>query len=832
VQDVSTVWAVSSAALYRFEAGARTGQLRLLGATWSTTAGYPVAPPAGSGALRYLVGRAEGPSSYVVYLVTDPDAASGQGALLRHVAGSASMAVVGQSGAGKLLRGIYLAPCDPAINGPCASFSPSPFPTPSTSPTPSNTPSPTASPSATPTPTVSTSRSRTSSPSVSGSVSSTPSASSSPTATLSSGISATSTASNTPTPSGTPSNTPFKFSRSSIVVRARRAVGGWWLGLAATAPAASSSSECATPSQRMLLPSTPSRPSCATRPQVLRLGDGSFAPTTSVAMPLFLDEYEPATGAAALTRTVALPAAAGNASCTGTLVGPLNEGGGSLAWAGTHILLPCSPYPAGSISVFSTAYPFRGSARVGAGSDVKLTRYTDSGTAQSRGVVSVDGATAQLWVTGSSIRYVAMDPDIEASPPGAQYVSPNTPNIVSMGSASARHATVVSDAPDSPLVLVSFSATASTHGLYAVGTPGPLSNRSSQAFTQLLNGSAFGMGSFVGHHVVDVNNLFAASAGALWKFTAAPRGAGALRFSTATWGVAPGYPVAQTVVGGALRYITGRPEGGGYAVYATTDIDAGGTGFTHLLRHVEGTGEWVVLAASGFGRYFRGVYLPPCQEAVNGPCGALSPSPFPTPSASGTPTGSASGTRAPTPSPTSSTSPPPSGTPTGSGTPSPSGTGTPSRSETGTRTPSRSGTGSPSPSSTGSVSATASETASVSGSQTGTPSPSATETGTPSASGTQTGTPSASGTASPSSTGTGSGTAAATASGTAAPSRSRTAAATQSASKSRLPSASRTRSRSATATRTRSATRTKTRTKTKTKTKTRTKTPSKKKLLA
>lgn len=54
------------------------------------------------------------------------------------------------------------------------------------------------------------------------------------------------------------------------------------------------------------------------------------------ARPYFLDELSVAAdgAAAALVRSVPLPARNGNMSCTGTLSGPSNEGGGTLSFDG------------------------------------------------------------------------------------------------------------------------------------------------------------------------------------------------------------------------------------------------------------------------------------------------------------------------------------------------------------------------------------------------------------------------------------------------------------------------------------------------------------------
>jgi hypothetical protein len=128
-----------------------------------------------------------------------------------------------------------------------------------------------------------------------------------------------------------------------------------------------------------------------------------------------------------------------------------------------------------------------------------------------------------------------------------------------------------------------------------------------------------------------------------------------------------------------------------------SDVFAGNT---MLLRHVAGSSTWSVLATSGANRFFRGVWAtPPCDDAINGPCGGFSPSPFPTPSATASSsmapssTASSSRTRSASASLTASTSltatPSPTATeslPAGV-SPSPTASVTPSASPSPTRAP-------------------------------------------------------------------------------------------------------------------------------------------------
>lgn len=192
VQDANTLFAISTTALWKFVAAPRTSTLSLSGTTWTVAPGYPVNQTNGGG-LRYIAGRSEG-SSYVIYGVSDWDAATSQTYLLRHVVGSSTWAVILSSGANRYLRGVFLPPCSSEVQGSsvCGAASPSFFPTPSN--TPSSTPSNTASVSSTP--------------------SNTPSQSATNTATssLSPGVSGS------PTNTASPSSAPYKFSPSSILV--------------------------------------------------------------------------------------------------------------------------------------------------------------------------------------------------------------------------------------------------------------------------------------------------------------------------------------------------------------------------------------------------------------------------------------------------------------------------------------------------------------------------------------------------------------------------------------------------------------------------------------
>ena len=575
VQDVYTIWALNANSLFKLVVTNATRAVpSLLGQTWTVAAGYPITPAAPTSAtFRYVTARAEG-GSYSVYIVTDQDATAGEAFMLRHVASdgaSAGFTIMATGGPNRWFRGVFLPPCDEAINGPCSPLTPTPFPTPSVSLTATASLSPSAS--------------------ISASVSTSVSASPTGTSTLSGGAIASVTNSATASPSVTPSVSPYKFSTSSIVV--------------------------------------------------LRLGNGDPAPNLLAALPYFLDEYSVSgDGQATLTRTLAMPATNGNESCTGTLNGAFLEGGGSNSFDGRFIVLPCSPYSVGSLSVTGTAYPDRHVVRVNAASQLRAWVFSAAnGIGNMRGAATVDGKDVYL-LSGGSVRYAAaFDSATEASTADwlAYRVTPTPVDIflstTNGGTNLMRHVAFAADTQGTPQLMVSYSVSSTNNGIYAVGNGAP--NATGTVWSRQINGnsSAVNMTSLVGFHVQAFDIVWAISSGSLNKIVAAPGTGPRPRLLGATWSTAAGYPLVPAVgAGGGLRFIVGRSEAGGvYALYVTTDVDPA-TGTAHLLRHVAGTNVITSVAVSGANRWFRGVYLPPCDEAINGPCSPLTPTPFPTPS--------------------------------------------------------------------------------------------------------------------------------------------------------------------------------------------------------
>ena len=371
-QDVNTLWAASaSGGLYQFTAGPRNTTLRLVGTQWTVAPGYPVNQSNGGG-LRYIAGRSES-SSYVIYGISDVYASSTM--VVRHVAGSTSFSVLAQSGANKWYRGIYMPPCDEAINGPCGVLSPTAFPTPSQSPSSSVAPSQTSSSSATRSSTSSVSRSRTPSASLTASSSVTASSSATSTASLPAGVSPSSTGSLTPSSSASPSLAPYVFNPASIVV---------W-----------------------------------------RLGSGAAIQTASAASPYFVDEVSvSADGASAcVIRTIPMPTS-GDAACTGSM-STVVEGGGSLSWDGRFLVMPCFTAPVGTTAAATnSSWPFRQIVRVGADSDLKFIRWSESTAGNIRGAATTNGI--DFWfASGGGVRYVQADTTLDALPSGSVYLSAN-----------------------------------------------------------------------------------------------------------------------------------------------------------------------------------------------------------------------------------------------------------------------------------------------------------------------------------------------------------------------------------------------------------------------
>jgi hypothetical protein len=895
---------VNASALYVGATGLGSGALHLLlntstvfpisGGTWTNATGWPRYPAwteaaPGGGTLtrdyRALGIKAVAPvGTDAVYVLTGYEGGAGGcncSRLLSHTPSTGGWAVVAASPTGDEWRSLARVPVLVASSA---------TPTNTQTATRSNT----KSNSKTPTQTQTVTSSLTASPSGTASQSATPSGS------LTAGVSASTSPSQSPSPSVTPSSAPWKFAPTSIVV--------------------------------------------------LRLNNGAPLSSVYRSAPLFLDEYvmpgvttddvdgsAPTAATPSLVRTVPLPASSGNYSCTGSLAGPTFEGGGSLSFDGRYLVLPCQPGAAGALSVFAYAVSgvaHRQVARVSAGSDVTLTAYADSTASNLRGATSADGAG--FWVAvGGGIRYITPDaasgatvvtaPATASSPATShtQYTAGYQAIVYDPPSGSAWRAVGLAAstaAAGSLQLLGAWSRNATDCGLFSLGVGAPTTPDAGQPTLQVSGAPAahnggLGTTSFTGFTVQDVGVVWAASdATGLWKVVAAAivdDGTGAPRSLLGqTWSAASGYPLAPTGGGAGVRYITGRPESvaagtapgaaatTGYVVYALTGPDAV-SGETFLLRHVTVTdptsplassvGPLTTLAGSGLAsnKWWRGVYLAPCDPAVNGPCAALyTPTPWPTASRSrsATPSPTASLSSGLTASITASTSLSATGSgsvsqsvsPTRSGTPattpsrtvsisltatrsnSKSATPSPSTTKTGTPSPSASrsvsGTASQSPSATASASVTGSATESVSGtppatgsptgsasptrtrspslsgsaspSDTGTPSPSGTRSGTPSPSRSGTGSASPSGTATPSPSSSHSSAATSTPSASPPPSAAGTPPASATASPPASPSGSKTRVPTSSPSRSRSRTRTRSSTRTRTRTSTKTKTKS------
>lgn len=834
---------VNSSALFIGVTGLGSSALHLLvntstvfpisGGTWTNATGWPRFPSWSEAALgggtvsrdfRGLGIKAVAPvGNDVVYVLTGYDASCNCSRVLSHTLSANAWAVVAASPTGDEWRSLARVP-----NLVASSATPTSTQTPTRTATRSN--------SKTPSQTQTTTSSLTASPSATASQSATPSGS------LTAGVTASASPSFTPSQSATPSSAPWKFAPTSIVV--------------------------------------------------LRLNNGAPLSSVYRSAPLFLDEYAVpgvttddvggATTATAATsptllRSVPLPASTTNYSCTGSLAGPTFEGGGSLSFDGRYLVLPCQPGAAGALSVFSYAVsgvPHRQVARVSAGSTVTLTAYADSTATNLRGAASADGSGFYVAV-GGGIRYVTPDlasaTTVVSSPASAsapavthtQYAAGYQAIVYDPPSGSAFRAVGLAAstaAPGSLQLLGAWSRNATDCGLFSLGTGAPTTPDAAQPTLQVsgappAHNGGINTSSFTGFVVQAVGTVWAASdVTGLWKVvsTTVDDGSGAPRSLLGqTWAAAPGYPLAPTAGGVGVRYVTGRPEAvaagtapgaaatAGYVVYAVTGPDAV-TGETFLLRHVTVTdpssplaatvGPLTVLSGSGLAsnRWWRGVYLAPCDPVVNGPCDAYTPTPWPTASGTRSPTSTATaslssgisasitastslsatasgsvsqsvsptrtGTASVTPSRTvsitltatrsnsKSVTPSPSttktGTPspsatrsnTGSGTPSPSGTAPASltASVTASPPPTPSSSGTPPPSATPSGSATPTRSRSPSPSASGSPS----GTGSPSTTGTRTGTPS------PSRTGTGTGSPSASATGTPSPSGTGTPAAT------------------------------------------------------
>ncbi|MBV1854512.1 ExeM/NucH family extracellular endonuclease [Catellatospora sp. NEAU-YM18] len=134
---------------------------------------------------------------------------------------------------------------------------------------------------------------------------------------------------------------------------------------------------------------------------VVRVGDGAAA-LSSVAAPVFLDEYTPA---GALVRTITLPTSVSGSNRRFTMAGSAtSEGALALSADGRYLTLggyDADPGLAG-VATSSTATVARVAARVdGAGAVDTTTAITDAFSgANIRGVVSDDGS--RVWAVGSS----------------------------------------------------------------------------------------------------------------------------------------------------------------------------------------------------------------------------------------------------------------------------------------------------------------------------------------------------------------------------------------------------------------------------------------------
>ena len=368
VQDVYTIWALSSTALYKLvsTSNATRPTPNILGQTWGVAPGYPQTPSVGNG-LRYITGRSEG-GSYVLYVTTETDVTANEAYLIRHVPGTAGFNIMTGSGVNKLMRGLFLPPCDEAINGPCGVLSPPPFPTPSVTPTATS--------------------SLTASASTTASSSTTASFTNTPTLSKSAGSTSSITSSLTASPSASATVAPYKFLTSSIVVL-RLGTGD------------------AIPVTNLAQPLFLDEYAIGTN------ANGSTVATVIRTVPLPSDA-----GWASCTGTI--PG-----------VSPTNEGGGSNSWDGRFITLPCSAGPVGTANVYSTTYGARHVARINAASDVKMVEFTDPNTANLRGAASINGLDMWSQ-SGGSVRYLQAPVGIDdpSNPSGTLFTSPLTPDVM------------------------------------------------------------------------------------------------------------------------------------------------------------------------------------------------------------------------------------------------------------------------------------------------------------------------------------------------------------------------------------------------------------------